>query len=145
MKHFNKFNFYNFLLITCCFIVVSCSSNEIKIGPLEHFKRGNQYYEKTDFQAAIREYKAAVVLDPMQESFYFNLGLAYYSLQLYEESIVNYKKAIELKPGLAKAWYNLALIYDKMYDPENSFIYYEKYLKLNKSKEVKKIGKNNFK
>ncbi len=127
-----------FILFLFAF-AVSCSStqDDIKVGALDHFRRGNAYFNANRPKAAAKEYKIAIALDSSREQFYYNLGLAYYSLVLFKQAIDAYWKAIELKPDFADAWYNLSLAFEKINETDKAFMAYQKYQKLNLSKEKK--------
>lgn len=101
---------------------------------MDHFQRGNRYYQNDQPKAAISEYKQAISLDPDQERFYYNMGLAYYRLILYQQAADSYWKAINKKPDFAEAWYNLSLVFNKLGEAEKAFMAYEKYLKLSQAK-----------
>ena len=109
----------------------SCSSSneDLTVGALDHFKRGNQLFQNDQPKAAIAEYKLAISLDPEQERFYYNMGLAYYRLVLYKQAADSYWEAISKKPNFAEAWYNLSLTFNKLGESEKAFMAYEKYLK----------------
>lgn len=107
----------------------SKSDEEVKIGAVEHFHRGNEYQENRQYRLAVEAYKMAIAEDSEQEFFYYNLGLSYYNLRLYELSVASYRKAIALRPDFPEAWYNMALALDKINKVEEAFIAYEKYQK----------------
>ena len=121
-----------FLLI---FIGQGCgpSQEELTIGALKHFHRGNQLFAKNDPRQAIHEYKMAITLDKQQSVFHYNLGLAYYRLVLYEQAIEAYRDAITHQPELGEAWYNLSLALDKIGETDKAFLAYERYQKLNQA------------
>lgn len=125
------------ILISQLLYLQSCAfrDDEIKIGPLEHFQRGNLYYQKNDPKTAIDEYKMAIQLDPNREEFYNNLGLAHYRLIMYEDAINAYMDAVKIKATFADAWYNMSLAFDKMGKSDKAYIAYQKYLKLNQIKK----------
>ncbi|NQU63391.1 MAG: tetratricopeptide repeat protein [SAR324 cluster bacterium] len=126
------------IAIFCVALVThSCgpSQEELTIGALKHFYRGNQLFSQNNPKSAIDEYKMAITLDDQQSAFYYNLGLAYYRLVLYELAIDAYYTAIKQKPDLVDAWYNLALAFDKIGETEKAFQAYEKYQKLNRVRD----------
>ncbi|MCP4752036.1 MAG: tetratricopeptide repeat protein [Proteobacteria bacterium] len=117
--------------------IQSCgpTQEELRIGALAHFRRGNQLFENHQPKAAVTEYRKAIALDPNQERIHYNLGLAYYSLVLYNQAIDSYWKAIERNPDFAEAWYNLSLAFEKIRETEKAFMAYEKYQTLNQLKD----------
>jgi len=132
----NQISILNPLVFSLLLLFIfSCSSSkdELRVGALDHFKRGNQYFQNDQPKAAISEYKLAISLDPEQERFYYNMGLAYYRLVLYEQAADAYWKAINKKPNFGEAWYNLSLAFNKLGESEKAFMAYEKYLKLSRA------------
>ncbi len=110
------------------------SQEELTIGALKHFHRGNQLFSGNDPRAAISEYKMAITLDKKQPVFYFNMGLAYYRLVLYNQAIEAYRTAIKQNPKFGEAWYNLSLALDKVGETDLAFLAYEKYQTISHSK-----------
>ncbi|MDX2470354.1 MAG: tetratricopeptide repeat protein [SAR324 cluster bacterium] len=115
------------LLLSAC-----TSAEEIRIGSLQHFKRGNDLQERSHFKEAITEYQLAINYDDEQEVFHYNKGLCYFNLVLYQQSIDSYNRAIEINPEFPEAYYNLSLALNKMDRPDEAYIAYERYQKLNK-------------
>jgi len=65
-------------------------------GALKHFKKGNaMFHEHGDYQAAIEEYKAGVLIEPAP-AFHYNLGLCYRKLGDYQQAIFHYKRFLAL-------------------------------------------------
>lgn len=114
-----------------------CSSNqdELTVGALKHFRRGNLLFSENKPSGAIAEYKMAIALDNQQAVFYFNMGLAYYRLVLYNQAIEAYHAAIDRDPEFGEAWYNLSLALDKTGETDRAFLAYEKYLAINQATE----------
>lgn len=131
---FNTTQISKKLIYLCLILIIQAcgpAQEELKIGALKHFNRGNQHMANNQPKAAISEYSMAVELDPSQERIYYNMGLAYYRLVLFQQAIDSYWKAIKQKSDFGEAWYNLALAFDKIGETEKAFIAYEKYHKLN--------------
>lgn len=105
---------------------------EIKIGALDHFKRGNKRMEQLQYRAALSEYQISLNYDFEQPVVYYNIGLAYYSLMLFEKAMIAYEKAIQLQPDFAEAWYNLSLTLYSMGRTEDAYTANEKYISLSK-------------
>lgn len=123
------------LVLVLVFAACGSKQDEIKLSALDHFKRGNTYFDQSRLRSAADEYKMAIAQDPHQERFYYNLGLVYYSLVLYDLAIKEYEKAIVINPAFSEAWYNLALALEKTNDTEKAFTAYQKYQVLNKAIE----------
>lgn len=129
-----KFLFISIFAFCLLVVLSACgpSQEEIHIGVLRHFKRGNAMLEQKNYLKALDEYQAAIRLDDTQAIFFYNKGLVLYELRLYHQSAQAYLKAIELDKKLPEAWYNLALVYDKLEESEKAFMAYEQYQNLQK-------------
>ena len=81
----------------------------------EAFGRGTALYRAGDFDGAIREYRAALALDPANFETRSNLGVALTRIGHYEEAIAVYRQALENAPPAAATHLrmNLALAYYK--------------------------------
>jgi tetratricopeptide (TPR) repeat protein len=81
----------------------------------EAFGRGTALYRAGDFDGAIREYRAALALDPANFESRSNLGVALTRIGHYEEAIAVYRQALENAPPAATTHLrtNLALAYYK--------------------------------
>src|SRR6266850_2258279 len=81
----------------------------------EAFARGAARYRTGDFDGAIREYRAALALDPSSFEARSNLGVALTRIGHYEEAIAVYRQALENAPPAATIHLrmNLALAYYK--------------------------------
>src|SRR5713226_1442713 len=81
----------------------------------EAFARGTALYRAGDFDGAIREYRAALALDPANFEARSNLGVALTRIGHYEEAIAVYRQALENAPPAATnaLRVNLALAYYK--------------------------------
>ena len=66
------------------------------------------------YGAAIREYKAAIKLNPSSERAYIELGLVYGDARRHAEAIEAFKKAVGVKPDFAEAYYCLGIAYHHM-------------------------------
>jgi len=88
----------------------------VDLRPAEYDYRcdlGDVYYESGQDEAAVAEYRAAILAaDPGYV--YNHWGNALYSLGRYEESVRKYEEAIELKPGIATYYSNLAGSYGEL-------------------------------
>ena len=61
-------------------------------------------------EAALREYEAALRLEPRDAKAWFNRGTALGKLRRWDEARASYLQAIERRPGYAEARFNLALL-----------------------------------
>lgn len=102
-----------------------------KYEQLELVKLAKNYYEKGDYEEAIRYLKKAIAIYPDFDEPYNNLGVVYMSIGEYEKAINNFKKAIELSPNYDRAHYNLGLIYKRRGDIKLVLEQYQKLTILN--------------
>jgi tetratricopeptide (TPR) repeat protein len=63
------------------------------------FDQGNKFYEKENYQAAIKSYQSVVNTGKQSAELYFNLGNCYYKIQKVAPAIYNYEKALLLSPN----------------------------------------------
>jgi len=60
---------------------------------------------------AIKAYKQAIRLDPMNDSYHVNLGNIYFSVDRYKDAEAEYKAAVRLDPTSTVNWYSLGQAY----------------------------------
>ena len=70
---------------------------------------GDKLYQKGDIEGAIKEFKAAILLDPSNVNVHNSLGVCYGTLKSYEKALEEFKEAIRLDPQEAMALYNAGL------------------------------------
>lgn len=104
----------------------------VKKHSIQYFLNGNRLLKQKKYRHAIKQYDAAIKLDPTQSSFHYNKGLSEFYLRLYQKSAFSFKGALKQNQYLPQAWYNLALAYHRLNDSENALIAYENYKRINK-------------
>lgn len=78
----------------------------------EWFKKGYDFYENKEYDAAIKAYTNAIALNPNYADAYFYRGLAYDGKRQYGRAIEDYNNAIKIEPALAiGVYYNCGMIY----------------------------------
>jgi tetratricopeptide (TPR) repeat protein len=96
-------------------IVLYLSSRDI--GPFHdqtvetYTNRGIAYFDKGDYDAAIKEYTQAITLNPEYAVAYYNRGIAYADKGDDDAAIKDYTQAITLNSEDAKAYHNRGYIY----------------------------------
>ncbi|AWG24439.1 tetratricopeptide repeat protein [Flavobacterium kingsejongi] len=80
------------------------------------FDKGNDYYRKDQFDAAVEAYENVLKTGQHSPELYFNLGNAYYKLNKTAPSIYNYEKALLLKPNYEDAKNNLKFAKNRTID-----------------------------
>jgi len=63
------------------------------------FDQGNKFYEKENYQVAIKSYQSVLNTGKQSAELYFNLGNCYYKIQKVAPAIYNYEKALLLSPN----------------------------------------------
>ncbi len=96
-----------------------------------YYHRGNDCYEKNDFDRAIENYNMAIVLNPNFSEAYFNRGLAYYNKKNYEKAISDYNKSAELDPRNPVIYNNRGDAFYRKQEFENAILDYDKAISLN--------------
>lgn len=76
--------------------------------PWPRYELANALREQGRLPDAVREYRAAVALDPNHATAHNNLGVVLTELGQISEAVRHYEAAIRAEPGLADAHFNLA-------------------------------------
>ncbi|MEM3400055.1 MAG: ATP-binding protein [Candidatus Micrarchaeia archaeon] len=97
-----------------------------------YYYRGNDYYEREDYDRAIANYNMAIVLNPKFAEAYFNRALAYYNKKEYDRSIADYTRAAELDPRNAVIYNNRGDAYYRKQEFDKAIADYDMAIKLNR-------------
>jgi tetratricopeptide (TPR) repeat protein len=73
------------------------------------YSKANAFYQKNDYQNAIKEYEEIIQEGFESPEVYFNLGNAYYKTNDYASAILNYERAKRLAPDDEDILFNLKL------------------------------------
>lgn len=74
----------------------------------EAFEKGNNLYQKGQYQEAISVYEAILKSGQESAEVYFNLGNCYYKLNQVAPAVYNFEKALQLSPNDTEIQNNLA-------------------------------------
>ena len=85
-----------------------------------YFLRGNAFLDSGDFSGAVRDYSAALELDPDKSVYHNNLGIALRYMERFDEAIKAYGRAIELDPDYRDAYTNRGVAYADTGDLETA-------------------------
>ena len=98
-----------------------------------HINLGTLYYNRQDFAAAEKHYRAAVGADDRYALAYFDLGNVLDETGRFVEAASAYKTAIQLAPTYADAHYNLALAYERLREPRRALRHWTAYVRLDRT------------
>ncbi|MFQ5736365.1 MAG: tetratricopeptide repeat protein [Thermodesulfobacteriota bacterium] len=96
----------------------------------ERFDKGVEFSLKGEIDSAIKEYEAALELNPGIPEAHNNLGFAYMDKGELTRAVEHQKKALELKPDLANGYFGLALAYEKLGKKEEAIKNWKEFMKL---------------
>ena len=147
----NRANILKSFFIAGCILIVTLSVTGCATAPAGYEKsavdrapaaksaadyalNAKNYYEKGQYDEAIKNAKQGIALDPSHALGWNWLGAAYFAKGQSEEAIQPFKKAIELKPDgsiLQSSYYFLGLIYQQKGNYDEAILNYNKALELN--------------
>ncbi|NEU76135.1 tetratricopeptide repeat protein [Hassallia byssoidea VB512170] len=96
-----------------------------------HVKQGDECFQKREYEAAIKNYNAALQLNPHDAEVYYKRGLARYYLVDDEKAIQDYNQAIKINPKYAKAYNQLGLARYELGDYEQAIEDYTQAIRIN--------------
>jgi Ca-activated chloride channel family protein len=97
------------LLIACCLLPVNSKAQSTK----QLIKKGNEAYEKKDYDNAITQYQQATVKNPGDPTAQYNLGNALYKKNKTDEAVQAYDEAVSKassKTDKSKSFYNKGVV-----------------------------------
>lgn len=95
-----------------------------------HNTRGSDLYERDEYEAAIREFSAAVALAPNNATYRVNLAVALSEIGEYERAISEFEEALRLDPNHVGAYLQLGYTYQEMERPLQAVEAWKKVLEL---------------
>ncbi len=88
--------------------------------PENFMEQGNQYYQKQQYENAVKSYQKVLNEGFESAELYYNLGNAYYRENKLGYAILNYERALKLSPGDEDIQHNLALANSRTIDRINT-------------------------
>lgn len=95
------------------------------------FSRGEECYEKEDYDCAVDSYTRAIELRPQYAEAFYKRGSAYADKGSYDQAVEDFSKTIELNPQSAEAFYNRGVVYDNRGNTEQAIKDYSRAIELN--------------
>lgn len=95
-----------------------------------HYNLGINYFNGTNLENAIFEFKKCIGISPENNLGYYNLGLAYEKSGRYDLAINQYKKSTQLKFNFNDGYYSLGSLYLSMKEP---FLAVQQFKKIQKN------------
>jgi tetratricopeptide (TPR) repeat protein len=105
------------ILILACMIMPSSRAQENSSSVQQHFLAAQQDQQNGQLDAAVREYRAVLRLQPELPEAYVNLGLAYYAQAKFDDSAQALARAGNLRPGMRGVSLWLGIDYVKLHRP----------------------------
>ena len=105
--------------------------------------RGDDYFDRKDYNRAIVAYTRAIELDPEYGLAYYNRGAAYHEKKNYDRAIADYTKDIELNPKHTKAYNNRGVTYYRKRAYDSAIADFTKALELEPSFAVAYYNRGN--
>lgn len=78
---------------------------------IRHNNSGGRFFEQGDLEAAAREFREAIRVDPEDPAPHNNLGMLLHVLGEPAEALAEFREAVRLHPGFAPGWSNLGFAF----------------------------------
>ena len=125
---------YSALAVSVAAIIVLLALTHVRVlgfGMAQaHNNLGIILKQQGRYDEAIKEYQAAIRINPRYDSPHFNLGLLYFEKKDYKRAIDSFSKTLELNPEFIKAYNYLGEAYAKTGRREEALFYWDQSLKL---------------
>ena len=87
---------------------------------------GDQLYDKSDYQGAIKEFCKGLQLDPSNVNLHNSLGVCYGVLERYDDALKAFESALVLAPQEVMVLYNIGLVYLIRNDRQAAMEFFQK-------------------
>jgi Flp pilus assembly protein TadD len=71
---------------------------------------GDKFYQAGDIHGAIKEFKTALILDPMEVNVHNSLGVCYGEMENFNQALEEFETTIQLDPNEVMAIYNAGIV-----------------------------------
>lgn len=97
------------------------ATRDSSASPAEmHNNTGTELFESEDFEGAIREYSAAVQIDPNNAAYHCNLAMAYDEADMDDRALAEYQRTLELDPSDLTALLSIGYMYSENEQPDEA-------------------------
>jgi len=97
----------------------------------EFREEGIYYYERGEYNTAIKYYEKALISDPDDADTWALKAYCYFCLKKYEIAIECFEKALDINPDLDDSWYRKGFCYEELGKYDVALKCYEKALEIN--------------
>lgn len=105
-------------------------AHEFQLGG-GHYNLGNHFFDKKEYEKAIREYRKNLEINPRSLFTLYNLGNTYYVTGRMKEALATYKRVVKVKYHFKTAHLKMARIYEKRGEIAQAIREYEIFLEKN--------------
>ncbi len=116
-----------FSSLNCLMIFVRKAS---RMSVEENLEKGHEYFKKSQYHQAIKEYEKAIESDPESSAVWYFLGKTYGRLGEYNKAIDCYQRAIEIDE-FADAWLFMGWSYYKLDQLEKAIECFQQAVRIN--------------
>ena len=98
---------------------------------IQELERGNEFYQRREYEKALSSYDQAIILDSQSAEFYNNRGLAHYHLKNFADAVNDFSRALEINTSFAYAYNNRGMVRTTVGNVELAIQDYTKAIQLN--------------
>lgn len=96
---------------------------------IEYYKKGDEYSNKQNYKAAIKEYKKATDIDPNFAFAWDNLGYSYRKIEDFNSAVECYKKSLSIDPKGHMPLQNICVAYEFLKEYKQAIKVYQDFIK----------------
>jgi len=117
-------------LILCALLLITLQ-NPVNADPVSDYKKGNEFYQKQDYENAIKIYEGLIKNGDASAEVYYNLGNCYFKTDNIAHAMLNYERARKILPDDDDINFNIKIASLKVVDKMDAVpeIFYKRWLK----------------
>ena len=116
--------------IFCLWMSLSCLS-VLAQDAISWYNLGIDKFEEGNVLGAIKDFNAAIKLDPKMAEAYWGRGSVYAEMEEFEPALKDLNTCIKINPGVGDAFYNRAFVFMAMDEPQKALNDLNMYVMLN--------------